>query len=387
MNTPKIRFKLGNCSSFLDWKAKNIGDFAKVVGGRGFPLELQNEKTKEIPFHKVSSMNLKENELYLRHSTNYISVLTAKREKYHPFDTDGIVFAKVGAAVLLDRKRIAIAPYLIDNNMMSINMTNSEEIDFLFFYYWLNQFKLSSLCQVGALPSITSGQINKLKINYPCLEEQQKIASFFSTLDEKIELSERKLEALEQLKKGLMQKIFSQEIRFHQDNGGSFPIWNNTKLGIFFNKISSGKSKKVDSGSHLLYGATGVIGKTNDCLYKGDKILVARVGSVGTVNFVTEPIGISDNTLVLSSPQFGLDLKWLYYFFEYFDLSKLSAGSSQKLITSTQLKNFYVNLPSIFEQKKIAALFTLLDRKIELMKHQKNLYNTLKLGFMQQMFV
>ena len=75
------------------------------------------------------------------------------------------------------------------------------------------------------MPRGDKHQIMNFRIQYPCLEEQQKIASFFSTLDQKIELNERKLEALEKLKKGMMQKIFNRKIRFKKDNGTDFPDW------------------------------------------------------------------------------------------------------------------------------------------------------------------
>lgn len=381
MSAPLLRFK-NNHEQFPDYIQKLLGEVVTFSKGGKLSKSDLNEHGA-IPCILYGELYTHYREI----ATNIVSRTS----------DNGTVFSKEMDVILPSSgetaEDISTATCVLSSGVAyggDLIVLRSKSLNGVYLSYSLNgplKRQIARLAQGKSVVHISADRIKNIAINVPSIDEQQKIATFFSTLDEKIELSERKLEALEQLKKGLMQKIFSQEIQFHQDNGENYPTWNKTKLGIFFNKISSGKSKKINSGSFLLYGATGVIGKTNDSPYKGDKILVARVGSVGTVNFVTEPVGISDNTLILSSPQSGLDLKWLYYYFEYFDLSKLSAGSSQKLITSTQLKNFSIRLPSIFEQKEIAALFTLLDSKIKFMKHQNNLLNNLKLGFMQQMFV
>ncbi|MFH7205294.1 restriction endonuclease subunit S, partial [Staphylococcus aureus] len=78
---------------------------------------------------------------------------------------------------------------------------------------------------------INKNEIGKIKINYPKKQEQQKIGQFFSKLDRQIELEEQKLELLQQQKKGYMQKIFSQELRFKDENCNDYPYWTNERLG------------------------------------------------------------------------------------------------------------------------------------------------------------
>lgn len=78
--------------------------------------------------------------------------------------------------------------------------------------------------------SLSKNQLLKVSLSKPSIAEQQKIADFFTALDEKIALAERKLTTLQTLKSGLMQKIFNGEIRFKREDGSTFPAWEKTRL-------------------------------------------------------------------------------------------------------------------------------------------------------------
>ncbi|CXQ18944.1 MULTISPECIES: restriction endonuclease subunit S [Staphylococcus] len=78
--------------------------------------------------------------------------------------------------------------------------------------------------------SISYKEFSTFSINYPSILEQQKIGDFFSKLDRQIELEEKKLELLEQQKRGYMQKIFSQDLRFKDENGNDYPKWVTQKI-------------------------------------------------------------------------------------------------------------------------------------------------------------
>lgn len=358
MKSPKIRFKHHAGEEFPNWSSKKIGEILEIKHGKDY----KNLPLGDIPVLGTGGI------------ITYVSLFLCN-----------------WPCVLIGRKGTINKPQFMDKPFWSVDTLfyskpkkhNSPRFQY-YLFQTINWLKYS---EATGVPSLSASTIENIAKSVPCLEEQQKIASFFSTLDQKIELNERKLEFLEKLKKGLMQQIFNQKISFHCDSGQKFEPWHEAKLKLFFAKISSGKSQKSKNGTYPLYGATGVIGKTNDDPYDGEKILVARVGSIGKVNFITESVGISDNTLILSHPNPGLNLKWLFFYFENFELTKLSSGSSQKLITSTQLKELSVYIPCIEEQQKISALFSSLDNKIKLFKHRNLLLHQLKRGLMQQMFV
>ena len=112
---PKLRFP-----GFDEpWKPIHLSDVGEASSGFGFPDAYQGENTLEIPFFKVSDMNLPPNVRVMQQANNYVSQATVKDLRVRPFFEDAIVFAKVGAAISHERKRIAPSPFLIDNNMMA----------------------------------------------------------------------------------------------------------------------------------------------------------------------------------------------------------------------------------------------------------------------------
>ncbi|OYT90925.1 MAG: restriction endonuclease subunit S, partial [Pseudomonas sp. PGPPP3] len=128
--------------------------------------------------------------------------------------------------------------------------------------------------------NITIKDFYEMPLPFPTLSEQKRIATFFSVLEKKIAELKQKKHLLEQYKKGVMQKLFSQELRFKDENGKEFPNWKKKKLGEITESISSGKSKINDSvGEYPLYGSTGIIGYSSVFEYSGKNILIARVGA------------------------------------------------------------------------------------------------------------
>lgn len=202
----EIRFKADDGSEFPEWEEKSLGEIGYASGGYVFPNVAQGHLEYDIPFYKVSDMNLLGNEVQMNVSNNTVSEELAKAISAKPFRRNAIIFAKVGAALLLDRKRIAVAPFLVDNNMMVF--TPNEEIDINWLLYWFYTFKLASLSQVGAVPSFGSSALRKVTIPIPYKSEQQKIADFFSAIDKQIEIETKRLESMQTIKKGLLQQMF-----------------------------------------------------------------------------------------------------------------------------------------------------------------------------------
>lgn len=218
--------------------------------------------------------------------------------------------------------------------------------------------------------------------------EQQKIGEFFTKLNRSLSLADKKLATLQTIKKGMLQKIFSQELRFKDDEGKEFPVWKEHIIEEFYKNISSGKSSKSDTGSYPLYGSMGIIGHSDTTDYIGDKILIARVGAhAGDLNFVHQDCGVTDNTLIIQDSNENIDLKWLYYCLVAVNLNKLTFGTGQPLITGKMLKKLQIEVPDKTEQQKIAAYFTALDRAIAAAQQKAAALRTIKRGLLQKMFV
>lgn len=203
----EVRFKREDGSDFPEWKERKLGDLGKATGGVGFPEKYQGYKDLQVPFYKVSDMNLPGNEISMSLANNYVSDELLRQMKSKPFVDTAVIFAKVGAAVFLDRKRIAYPPFLVDNNMM-VFTPSCNDIDFQFLYHWFVSIKLSTFAQTGALPSYNASDIETINVCYPCLKEQRLIADFLSDFDEAIAAAKKELELWKELKKGLLRQMF-----------------------------------------------------------------------------------------------------------------------------------------------------------------------------------
>jgi type I restriction enzyme S subunit len=186
-NIPKIRFP-----GFTDaWEQRELGGIGKTKSGVGFP-EAEQGGNEGVPFFKVSDMNNVGNENEMINANNYVSEEQLQRKKWKPIETvPAVMFAKVGAAIMLNRKRLVRGPFLIDNNTMAYIFDESWDVDFgktLF-----ETIKLPRFSQVGALPSYNGSDIESIEVNVPKKEEQKKIGVFFQNLDHLITLHQRKL--------------------------------------------------------------------------------------------------------------------------------------------------------------------------------------------------
>ena len=162
-----------------------------MQSGVGFP---ENEQGYQVgvPFYKVSDMNLPDNEQIMVVSNNYVSEKQILKNKWKVIaDVPAIIFAKVGAALLLDRKRLVIKDFLIDNNMMAYSL-DCTKWDTYFAKTIFENIKLAKYAQVGALPSFNASDITNISLFIANRAEQQKIGTFFTALDRYITIHQRK---------------------------------------------------------------------------------------------------------------------------------------------------------------------------------------------------
>ena len=200
---PQIRF-----AGFTDpWEQRKLGDVGKARSGVGFPNSEQCGTTG-TPFFKVSDMNLDGNENEMIAANNYVTAAQIAAHRWSPIEElPAIFFAKVGAAVMLNRKRLCRFPFLLDNNTMAYSLNNTKwNADFAKALF--ETLDLTSLVQVGALPSYNAGDIEAMEILLPSLSEQSQIGAFFKKIDNLITLHQRKCEVLKNLKSALLNKMF-----------------------------------------------------------------------------------------------------------------------------------------------------------------------------------
>lgn len=201
---PAIRF-----AGFTDpWEQRKLGELGFAQSGIGFP-DAEQGGAEGTPFFKVSDMNTPGNEYELAASKNYVTAEQIARMGWHPLNqVPAIFFAKVGAAVMLNRKRLVNEPFLLDNNTMAFSM-DSSLLDTQFGQSLFERLDLTSLIQVGALPSFNSSDVESISVSLPStMDEQRQIGQYLCNLNTLITLHQRKLELLQNIKKSLLDKMF-----------------------------------------------------------------------------------------------------------------------------------------------------------------------------------
>lgn len=229
------------------------------------------------------------------------------------------------------------------------------------------------------------------------IAEQRKIASCLFSMDAYISATKEKLELLKTYKKGLMQKIFpakgkkQPQLRFKEfEKDGE---WEVKKLGEITTDIYQPQTisqSQFSADGYPVYGANGIIGYYEFYNHDTDQILVTcRGSSCGTINYSVGKCWITGNAMVinLDSVQDCYDKRFVYYMLLNKDLSKLITGSGQPQIVRAPLLNLEVNITnSIYEQRRIADCFDLIDEMINQYTNKVAVLELYKKGLMQQMF-
>lgn len=184
-----------------------MGEVGKCQSGIGFPDVEQGGKTG-TPFYKVSDMNNYGNEQEMTCANNYVTDEQIVRKNWKPItEVPAVIFAKVGAAIMLNRKRLCRFPFLLDNNTMAYKF--GEKWDTNFGKTLFEKIDLTELVQVGALPSYNATDVENLDIKMPIdINEQKVIGEFFVKLDNLITLHQCELDKLKNIKKSMLEKLF-----------------------------------------------------------------------------------------------------------------------------------------------------------------------------------
>ena len=239
-------------------------------------------------------------------------------------------------------------------------------------------------------PGINAKEYSRYSLNLPSLQEQEKVLSLFKSFDQKINLLTKKKEALETYKKGLMQKIFSQELRFKREDGTDYPEWRLMKLVEVCSKRNSGLAKGdlCNVGLNPVYGAAGDLeGYTNMSSPSSSYVSIVKDGAgVGRANFLppnTSTIGTLD--MILSDDKSMLPY-FLYTVLSNINWRKYIVGSTIPHIYFRDWKSEKVLIPSLEEQHKIVEVISNLETNCSKILRKIQSTERLKKGLLQQMF-
>lgn len=188
------------------WKICQLKYVGKISGGTGFPIEYQGNTSEIYPFYKVSDLELSSDGKYLITAQNTISEEIAAKLKAKIFPAMSILYAKIGAALLLNRRRISLKKCIVDNNMSCF--TPFSNFNLYFAYYIFSVLDFKKFIFPGTVPSFSEGDQAQLHIPLPPLAEQQRIADYLDAkcarIDAVLEEKERLLDRLAEYRKSLI---------------------------------------------------------------------------------------------------------------------------------------------------------------------------------------
>lgn len=304
---------------------------------------------------------------------------------------------------------------------------DSQSSEFMKHYFESDKWykEVSQIAVEGArnhgLLNIPVNDFFSINLFTPMLTEQQKIGDFFSKLDQQIELEEQKLSLLEEQKKGYMQQIFSQKLRFKDESGNDYPEWEEKKFSELLSYSSNGVDKKINKNNDIAYMVNYMdvfkktklntknrdllmeitatkIQKEKNNLKKGDILFTPSSETREDIAKSTVVFEDLDNTVYsyhlirlrpLDSNIFSL--KYSNYLSEQNFISKqfrrLAQGAQRYTLTKEYFENIKLNLPHIKEQEKIGDFFSKLDEVINKQSQKVDELKLRKQGFLQKMFV
>jgi type I restriction enzyme S subunit len=241
-------------------------------------------------------------------------------------------------------------------------------------------------------PAINSTDLSKIKLNIPTKPEQQKIAAFLTAVDNKIGQLSKKQELLGEYKRGLMQKIFSQEIRFKADDGSDFPEWEEKKLRDVLDYEQPTnyivESTKYDDSFNmpvLTAGKSFILGYTNETQNIFEKFPVIIFDDFTTANkYVDFPFKVKSSAMKILKPKD--DFTNIRLVFEFIQMLHFPIGEHKRYWIS-EYQDLKIPFPNFDEQTKISNFLSSIDNKIEQVGKQLVESKQFKKALLQQMFV
>ncbi|WP_151947246.1 restriction endonuclease subunit S [Aliarcobacter butzleri] len=292
----------------------------------------------------------------------------------------------------------------------------SKKVDREYFYYFLSkkEKELSASRQIGTQGNLNTDIVSRLIFPLPPIEEQKKIADILSTVDKKIAFVEENINATEELKKGLMQKLLTEGIghtEFKDSELGKIPeSWEIVKLPEITVKITSGGTPSRAKPEYYENGTVNWIktGELRDCYiydseekiteeavtnssakkFPVDTLLIAMYGAtIGRTAYLKVESSTNQAccAIIFNPEKANTHFYWQYFLFTRETLISKGCGAGQPNISQGIIKDLFIPFPPLEEQKQIAEILSTVDKKLENLKEKKQSFEELKKGLMQKL--
>lgn len=393
-NNPKLRFKDKNGNAYPEWEENLLGDIGELRNGIAKGCEFFGHGHKFINLQDVFGKDC----LY---DNDYDLVETSEKERQlNDLKKGDVIFVRssvkpsgVGlpSVVMEDLKDTVFSGFLIRfrEHKLCLNLLYKR------YCFIVDSFRREVLkrSSSSANTNINQDNLANIKLKIPCLEEQEKISGFLSKVDELINECENEVKDLEEQKKGLLQKIFSQQIRFKDSNNNPYPNWEEKNVSDVC-EISTGKGNtqdKEENGIYPFYVRSPIIERSNKYIFDGEAILTVGdgVGTGKVYHYVNGKFNFHQRVYKMSNFN-GVLGKYFYYYFSthfYDRVKKMTAKTSVDSVRLEMISKMNIIIPCLEEQEKIAEVLSKMDELIEGKKALLFDWQQLKKGLLQQMFV
>lgn len=403
MNIPSLRFPEFDG----EWGMKKLGEVAEKR-----IIKNKDNKIKNVFTNSAIRGIVNQRDFFDKDIANQNNLLGYYVVEYNDFVYNPRIstFAPVGP---ISRNKLQSG---IMSPLYSVFRFKVGHVDFVEYFFNTSKWHkhMEDIANYGARDdrmSFSVGDFYKMPIPLPNIQEQTKIASFLTAVDDKLQALKRKKTLLEQYKKGVMQKIFSQELRFKDDNGNEYPDWEEKKLGeIFYSEKGKGisKNKVIPNGNFecVLYGE--LYTKYNEVIYnvvsttnevdgikskKGDLLIPSStttsgidLANVTALNKDDVLLG-GDITVLRSNTEIN-NVFYAYYLSNHKkeEIASYAQGSTIVHLYYSHIKDMEIHTFSFSEQTKIANFLSAIDDKINHCQAQIEKTELWKKGLLQQMF-
>lgn len=382
MQAPKLRFQKFDSN----WISVKIGDIATVTSGGTPSRDKKAYWGGDIPWVTTSEIKYK----HIYDSREKITAEGLKHSSAKLFHPDTILMAMYGQG----NTRGDVAKLEIEaatnQACAAIIPHDGFDADFIFQYLIGQYSAIRELSNEGGQKNLSGSIIKNIALHFPGEVEQQKIASFLSLVDQKISLLSKKHKLLIQYKKGVMQKIFNQEIRFKDKDGKEFPRWESSTIdSIATKKSSTISANKIEGnfGEYKIYGASGVLKTVDFYTEESEYVSIVKDGAGAGRAFLCEPKTSVLGTMEKVIANDGISTKFLYELLNSIDFSQFITGSTIPHVYFKDYGKSQIKLPCFDEQIKISNFLMKIDRALEIAKSQIKLTEQYKRGLLQQMFI
>ncbi len=405
LKTPKLRFKDKNGNTYPEWEEILLGDIGELRNGIAKGSEFFGHGHKFINLQDVFGKDCLYND-------DYDLVETSEKERQlNDLKKGDVIFVRssvkpsgVGlpSVVMEDLKDTVFSGFLIRfrEHKLCLNLLYKR------YCFIVDSFRREVLkrSSSSANTNINQDNLANIKLKIPCLEEQEKIAGFLSKVDELINECEGEVKDLEEQKKGLMQKIFSQQIRFKDSNNNFYPDWEEKVMNDILNEYCK-KNSISNQYPVLTSSKQGLMLQTE--YYSGENRITEKdnIGfNIIPPNYITYRSRSDDGLFTFNINNLGVTgIVSTYYpvfstnynnlfVMTYLNINKnnlfkYAVGSSQKVLSLNELKKVKIKLPCLEEQEKIAKVLSKMDELIEEKKALFSDWQQFKKGLLQQMFI